>query len=156
MNQDTRIVTVSPVQENDYPQWLPHWVNYQKFYQVQLSDEITATTWKRFFDTDTPTYCAVAREGQTILGFVHYLFHGSTWAVNDYCYLEDLFVALEARGKQVGKHLIEYVNQQAQARQSARLYWHTQETNLTAQKLYNWIGEKPGMIEYRMPLSPSK
>ncbi len=76
--------------------------------------------------------------------------------MNDYCYLEDLFVTQQARGKQIGKYLIEYVNQQAQARQSARLYWHTQETNLTAQKLYNWIGEKPGMIEYRMPLSPSK
>ena len=32
-----------------------------------------------------------------------------------------------------------------------RLYWHTQETNLTAQKLYDWIAQKPGIIEYRMP-----
>ncbi|MGA6580508.1 GNAT family N-acetyltransferase, partial [Providencia sp. NPDC089923] len=32
------------------------------------------------------------------------------------------------------------------------LYWHTQETNLPGQKLYNWVAEKPGVIEYRMAL----
>jgi len=85
-----------------------------------------------------------------ILGFVHYVFHDSTWAINNYCYLEDLFVDPASRGKQVGKHLIEYVKRQAQDRRCARLYWHTQETNLTAQRLYNWVAEKPGVIEYRM------
>ncbi|MEL1746891.1 GNAT family N-acetyltransferase, partial [Acinetobacter baumannii] len=34
-----------------------------------------------------------------------------------------------------------------------RLYWHTQETNVTAQKLYDWIAQKPGVIQYRMPLN---
>ncbi|PHI28091.1 GNAT family N-acetyltransferase [Budvicia aquatica] len=152
MNNNKLAVSVSPVKEDDYAQWLPHWLSYQQFYKVQLSEEITLTTWKRFFEAGTPVYCAVAREGQKIVGFVHYLFHASTWAINDYCYLEDLFVTPEIRGKNIGKQLIEYVQQQAQQHQSARLYWHTQETNLTAQRLYNWIGEKPGMIEYRMPL----
>lgn len=90
--------------------------------------------------------------GSKILGFVHYVFHGSTWAINDFCYLEDLFVAPASRGKHIGKQLIEYVKQQAEERQCARLYWHTQESNLTAQKLYNWIAEKPGVIEYRLPI----
>lgn len=38
------------------------------------------------------------------------------------------------------------------AQQCTRLYWHTQEINHTAQKLYDWIAEKPGVIEYRMSL----
>jgi GNAT superfamily N-acetyltransferase len=103
-------------------------------------------------NTDIPLYCAVAREGQVIVGFVHYVFHGSTCGINDFCYLEDLFVDPKIRGKHVGKYLIEYVQLQAQERQCARLYWHTQESNLTAQRLYNWIAEKPGVIEYRMSL----
>ncbi|GKX64332.1 ribosomal-protein-alanine acetyltransferase [Pragia fontium] len=152
MSDNQLIISVNLVQEDDYPQWLPYWLSYQKFYQVQLPEETTLAAWKRFFDADIPMYCAVAKEGQKILGFVHYVFHGSTWAVNDFCYLEDLFVAPEARGKHIGKRLIEYVKQQAQARQCARLYWHTQESNLTAHRLYDWVGEKPGVIEYRMPL----
>ncbi|SFD16785.1 GNAT family N-acetyltransferase [Pragia fontium] len=152
MSDNQLIISVNLVQEDDYPQWLPYWLSYQKFYQVQLPEETTLAAWKRFFDADIPMYCAVAKEGQKILGFVHYVFHGSTWAVNDFCYLEDLFVAPEARGKHIGKRLIEYVKQQALARQCARLYWHTQESNLNAHRLYDWVGEKPGVIEYRMPL----
>lgn len=70
----------------------------------------------------------------------------------NFCYLEDLFVVPNIRGKQVGKQLIDYVKRQALDQQCARLYWHTQETNSTAQKLYDWVAEKPGVIEYRMAL----
>ena len=45
-----------------------------------------------------------------------------------------------------------FYQEQAREQQCARLYWHTQETNLPGQKLYNWIAEKPGVVEYRMPL----
>ncbi|AOA59050.1 GNAT family N-acetyltransferase [Acinetobacter larvae] len=143
---------VTPVTAEDFSAWLPYWQLYQQFYKVNLSQQITAQTWQRFFDEHSPVYCAVARQGEQVLGFVHYVFHASTWAVEDFCYLEDLFVAPEARGQQVGKHLIEYVQQQAREQHCARLYWHTQESNKTAQRLYDWVAEKPGVIEYRMPL----
>lgn len=146
------IVSVEAVRTEDYQQWLPFWLEYQAFYQVSLTEEITLATWKRFFDENEKMYCAVARSADEILGFVHYLYHSSTWAINDFCYLEDLYVTPSARGLQVGKQLIEFVQKQAQNKECARLYWHTQETNLTGQKLYNWIAEKPGVIEYRMPL----
>lgn len=145
-------ISVVPVQEADYPAWLPYWVSYQQFYGVELPEETTLATWGRFFDADEPVYCAVAKEGETLLGFVHYVFHRSTWSVNDFCYLEDLFVAPNSRGKQTGKHLIEYVQRQARERHCGRLYWHTQEKNVTAQRLYDWVAEKPGVIEYRLPL----
>ncbi|WP_145583971.1 GNAT family N-acetyltransferase [Yersinia intermedia] len=152
MIDNIHTISVSPVKADEYAKWLPYWLDYQQFYNVELPEETTLVTWKRFFDAEIPMYCAVAREGSKILGFVHYVFHGSTWAINDFCYLEDLFVAPVSRGKHIGKQLIEYVKQQAEERQCARLYWHTQESNLTAQKLYNWIAEKPGVIEYRLPI----
>lgn len=152
MSSQSLTVTIDMVKETDYLLWLPHWRDYQTFYKVALSEVTTQATWRRFFDDQEPIYCAVAREGQNLLGFVHYVFHRSTWAETDYCYLEDLFVAPTARGQHVGKQLIEFVKQAAIEHNCARLYWHTQETNLTAQKLYNWVGEKPGVIEYRMPL----
>ncbi|MBD8163346.1 GNAT family N-acetyltransferase [Erwinia persicina] len=145
-------VAVMPVQQKDYAQWLPHWLSYQAFYEVQLSEDATAAAWQRFFDADSPIFCAIAREGETVIGFAHYLFHPSTWAVSEYCYLEDLFVAPHCRGRETGKQLIEYVQQQARARQCDRLYWHTQEKNATAQRLYDRVAEKPGVIQYRMPL----
>ncbi|VDZ73459.1 putative acetyltransferase [Atlantibacter hermannii] len=67
----------------------------------------------------------MARQDGKIVGLVHYLFHRSTWAETDYCYLEDLFVSEDVRGKHIGKQLIEYVQQQARKRHAAHLYWHT-------------------------------
>lgn len=151
-NQEIQVV---PVQEDDFFQWKIHWLAYQEFYKVNLPKEVTAETWSRFFDEAEPVYCAVAKQGDVILGFVHYVIHRSTWAINCYCYLEDLFVSNDARGKHVGKQLIEYVQQQSKDFECARLYWHTQETNHRAQRLYDWIAEKPGMIEYRMSLEES-
>lgn len=151
MSQSPNIIITS-VKPEDYTQWLPYWLSYQEFYKVQLADEVTAATWKRFFDENVPVYCAVAREGEKILGFAHYLFHDSTWGINNFCYLEDLFVDPATRGKHIGKKLIQYVKEKAQAKNSDRFYWHTQESNKVAQRLYNWVAEEPGVIEYRMTL----
>jgi hypothetical protein len=39
----------------DFPQWLPLWQGYNTFYgrsgATALPDDITQTTWARFFDT---------------------------------------------------------------------------------------------------------
>lgn len=145
-------IQIAPVQQQDYRQWGMYWLAYQNFYKVWLSSTVTQTTWQRFFDEDEPVYCAVAKQGEQVLGFVHYVIHRSTWAEQNFCYLEDLYVSPEVRGQQIGKHLIEYVQQQSIALHCGRLYWHTQEINHTAQKLYDWIAEKPGVIEYRMSL----
>lgn len=147
-----KVVAVRPVTEADFEQWQAYWDQYQVFYKVELGPEITRRTWTRFFDAAEPVACAVAAEGERVLGFVHYVFHRSTWGQNDFCYLEDLFVSPEARGRMIGKQLIEHVQRQARTRHCDRLYWHTQETNHTAQRLYDWIAEKPGVIEYRMAL----
>jgi GNAT superfamily N-acetyltransferase len=146
-------IQVVPVTQLDYTQWLDYWLAYQEFYQVNLSNAVTQTTWQRFFDEDESVYCAVAKNGESVFGFVHYVIHRSTWAEQDYCYLEDLYVSPKTRGQHIGKYLIEYVKQQAQKQHCVRLYWHTQESNHTAQKLYDWVAEKPGVIEYRMPLN---
>ena len=143
-------VTIESAEQKDYASWLPLWINYQTFYRTIISDEVTKLTWERFFTPSEPVYCAVAKYDGKIVGLVHYLFHRSTWAESNYCYLEDLFISEDVRGQHIGKQLIEYVQQQAQKHHASRLYWHTHETNLRGQRLYDWVAKKSGMIEYRM------
>ena len=143
-------VTIESAEQKDYASWLPLWINYQTFYRTIISDEVTKLTWERFFTPSEPVYCAVAKYDGKIVGLVHYLFHRSTWAESNYCYLEDLFVSEDVRGQNIGKQLIEYVQQQAKKHHASRLYWHTHETNLRGQRLYDWVAKKSGMIEYRM------
>lgn len=145
-------VVIRPVAPADFDRWCEHWAQYQAFYAVELGIETTRTTWARFFDPAEPVHCAVAADEAQLYGFVSFVYHRSTWGRNDFCYLEDLYVCPSARGRMLGKQLIEYVQEQARAKQCDRLYWHTQESNRTAQRLYDWVAERPGVIEYRMPL----
>lgn len=57
-------VSIQFVEQEHYVQWLPHWLSYQAFYKVELSEETTLKTWARFFDEKEPVYCAVAMEGE--------------------------------------------------------------------------------------------
>ncbi|MDU3160199.1 MAG: GNAT family N-acetyltransferase, partial [Hafnia alvei] len=100
-------VTIESAEQKDYACWLPLWINYQTFYRTKISDEVTKLTWERFLTPSEPVYCAVAKYDGKIVGLVHYLFHRSTWAESNYCYLEDLFVSEEVRGQHIGKQLIE-------------------------------------------------
>lgn len=150
--QEKMDIEISYVREADFRGWLPLWEGYQRFYKVDLTPEITKNTWIKFLKESEDIYCIVAKMNGNIIGFAHFLFHQSTWAQTEYCYLEDLYVSPVVRGQQIGKRLIAYLTEVAKQRNCAKVYWHTQETNHTAQRLYDWIATKPGMIKYDIPL----
>jgi GNAT superfamily N-acetyltransferase len=141
------------VTRSDFDQWLPLWEGYNAFYgrsgPTALSREITAMTWSRFFDAYEPVHALVAESGGDLLGLTHYLFHRSTTLIEPVCYLQDLFTAQAARGKGVGRALIEGVYQQARLAGSSRVYWQTHETNRAARLLYDKVAEHQGFIVYR-------
>jgi GNAT superfamily N-acetyltransferase len=142
-------LTVRPVAQTDFAQWAPLWEGYNTFYERTLPAEITRMTWSRFFDSYEPVHALVAEKDGQLLGLVHYLFHRSTTMIGPVCYLQDLFTNEAARGKGVGRALIEAVYQRAKEAGSPRVYWHTHETNRTARALYDKVAERSGFIHYR-------
>jgi GNAT superfamily N-acetyltransferase len=149
-------IKVRALARDDFPAWKPLWDGYNAFYgrsgPTALADEITRTTWSRFFDAYEPVHALVAEAEGRLLGLAHYLFHRSTIMIAPICYLQDLFTAEEARGRGVGRLLIEAVYQQAREAGSPRVYWQTHETNHTAMRLYDKVAEKSGFVVYRKPL----
>ena len=147
---------IRPVRPEDYDLWLPLWEGYNTFYgrsgPTALPLEIIQTTWRRFFDPAEPVHALVAESDGTLLGLTHYLYHRSTISIEPVCYLQDLFTAEAARGMGVATALIQEVYQQAMQAKSSRVYWHTHETNLTAQRVYDKVAERSGFIVYRHPL----
>ena len=146
-------LTVRFVARSDFDRWLPLWDGYNAFYgragETGLPRAITEMTWQRFFDAYEPVHGLVAESGGALLGLTHYLYHRSTTAIEPVCYLQDLFTAETARGKGVGRALIEEVYRQAKLAGSRRVYWQTHETNTTARTLYDKVAEHQGFIVYR-------
>ncbi|NKJ21717.1 GNAT family N-acetyltransferase [Dyella sp. SG609] len=146
-------VIVRPIRRSDLAAWTPLWDGYNAFYgrsgPTALPEEITRTTWERFFDEGEPVHALVAESGGALLGLAHYLFHRNTTAIGLNCYLQDLFTAEAARGRGVGKALIEAVYAQARQAGSPRVYWHTHHTNATAMRLYDQVAEHSGFVVYR-------
>jgi GNAT superfamily N-acetyltransferase len=137
----------------DFARWLPLWTGYNEFYgragPTALPADVTQLTWSRFFDASEPVHALVADDGDRLLGLVHYLFHRTTTSAAPTCYLQDLFTIEQARGRGVGRALIEAVYEQARIAGSARVYWHTHRTNTTARRLYDQVAEDSGFLMYR-------
>jgi GNAT superfamily N-acetyltransferase len=146
-------VAIRDITPSDHEQWLPLWDGYNAFYgrsgPTALPAEITATTWKRFFEPAEPVHALVAELDGRLVGLAHYLFHRSTILLAPICYLQDLFTAPDQRRAGVGRALIEAVYRRAQQVGSARVYWQTHETNLLARRLYDQVAERSGFIVYR-------
>src|SRR5580698_9940958 len=108
-----RDVSVRAVSRQDYDQWLPLWEGYNAFYgrsgETALSPDVIRITWERFFDAYEPVHGLVAEYEGQLLGLAHYLFHRSTITIEPTCYMQDLFTCEAARGKGVGRALIDEV-----------------------------------------------
>jgi GNAT superfamily N-acetyltransferase len=63
--------------------------------------------------------------------------------------LQDLFTSNAARGRGIGRALINRVYERARLAGSSRVYWQTHQTNLTAMQLYDKVAERSGFVVYR-------
>lgn len=136
----------------DHEAWLGLWQGFLDFYDEDLDPAITAFTWARLMDPASPMKLRLAVVEGVPRAFAIHQHHPSTWVMGDDCYLEDLFVAPQARGKGLGRALINDLMTLAQAKGWHRLYWHTHHDNATARKLYDSFVAADGNIRYRLRL----
>ena len=116
-------IAIRPLRLDERADWEPLWKGYLDFYKTSVPKQIYDTTWARLHDPDEPMWLLGATVDGKLLGIVHYLYHRSCWTVGDYCYLQDLFVAEDARKLGLGRALIEAVYREARAAGASRVYW---------------------------------
>jgi len=142
-------IEIRQVTADDYAAWLPLWQAYLRFYNTELPEAVTQSSWHRMLDPNEPTHAALAWADGKAVGMVHFIYHRSNWAIENSCYLQDLLVAPQTRGTGVGRQLIEFVYATAKADGCNKVHWLTHETNATAIQLYERIAERPGFIQFR-------
>lgn len=145
-------VTVRDATAADEAGWRTLWAGFLDYYDMTLAPEVTSFTWTRLLDPANPMAARLAFAGGRMAGFAIHQHHPSTWVMGDDCYLEDLFVADDARGQGVGTALIDDLVALARARGWKRLYWNTEATNTAARALYDRYTSDDGHVRYRMTL----
>jgi GNAT superfamily N-acetyltransferase len=144
------MIAIGPLEPADRARWQELFEGYNTFYERTLPAETYDEKWEAFQEGKS-IHALCARDGDEVVGITHFFKHPST-SGPDVCYLQDLFTAPEARGRGVGRALIEAVTEWARQRDCCRVYWHTSEWNETARKLYDQVAEKTPFVHYRIVL----
>ena len=131
-------ILIRPITQSDKARWLELFKEYIIFYKSKLSDEQFELTWQRIHSDFNINGLLAEKDGQ-IVGLAHYIFRPSTWEVEDFCYLEDLYVDPKVRGGGVCRALINELEKIATQAGSKRLYWTTAPDNEIARKLYDKV-----------------
>ena len=138
---------------DDRRQWQLLWEKYWAFYEMTLAKEVDDAIWVRILDQKSATHCLVGElPDASLVGFVTYVTHNNTWFVETDCYLADLFVAENYRGRGLGRSLIEAVASEAKRHGWLRVYWQTKENNYRARTLFDQLAGPYDFIRYSMDL----
>jgi GNAT superfamily N-acetyltransferase len=144
------MVMVGGLGDGDRGEWERLFAGYNEFYGRTLPEAAYERAWREFRSGERMHALGARLDGR-LVGITHFLVHASTTS-DDVCYLQDLFTAPYARGRGVARALIEAVADWAEKQGCARVYWHTQETNTTARRLYDQVALNRGFIMYHLPL----
>lgn len=142
-------ITIRKPGQGDRAAWQALWRGYQQFYQADLSAD-EDRLWRVLLDppAEGPHALLAVDENGEPVGLTQFLFHVTTWSPQRRCYLNDLFTAPKARGRGVGRLLIEAVDERARAAGCGQTWWLTANDNLTARKLYDQIADLTPFVKY--------
>jgi GNAT superfamily N-acetyltransferase len=130
--------------------WQELLTGYLEFYERTMPAEMYDRAWDAFVEDDR-MHALGARLDGALVGITQFLIHPSTTRP-DVCYLQDLFTAPAARGRGVATALITAVADWARERNCGAVYWRTQESNVSARRLYDQIADNTGFLVYQIAL----
>lgn len=136
----------------DEPDWRRLWAAYLAFYETELPESVYRGTFERLLSDDPREFHGLlALVDDDPVGLAHFVFHRSCWSISDVCYLQDLYLDPEVRGRSLGRALIERVYAAADAAGCPEVYWQTQHFNTVGRRLYDRVGQLSDFIVYERP-----
>lgn len=145
---------IAPVEAMELERLLPLIAAYQRFYEVEEIDEgRNRVFFRRFLAPSEDGMLLGAREGADFAGYACLYWHFTSLQAAETVLMNDLFVAEPARGRGVGRALIEASAAVARERGAAYLEWATAPSNIAAQRLYDSTGAtRSEWVEYELEL----
>jgi ribosomal protein S18 acetylase RimI-like enzyme len=144
-------ISVRPLRPDDQDAWRVLYRGYGDFYARPKSDADLDALWARIVGPHPDLEAFVATDGDDRpVGLAHarefpWPLGGSTGL-----YLDDLFVAPEARGSGAGRALLAHLRVLAHERGLGVVRWVTREDNATARALYDTVATATPLVTYDM------
>jgi ribosomal protein S18 acetylase RimI-like enzyme len=146
-------VEIALVGAADLDELMPMMRAYCDFYAVAPSDaDLESLARALIADPQNEGIQLIARgENGAPLGFATVYWTWQTLNAARAGVMNDLFVLPEARGRGVGRSLIEECRRRARERGTAELVWETAPENETAQRLYDSLSsERSTWVSYAL------
>jgi GNAT superfamily N-acetyltransferase len=155
MSEKKPIQIVEPRPEHK-PAWRRLYQGYADFYRVPMTDEIADRLWTWL---NNPGHAMEARlaldENGEPIGLAHFRNFPRPLAAAYAGFLDDLFVAPEARGSGAVHALLAEIRRIGRERGWTTIRWLTADDNYRARTVYDRVGERTMWITYQMdPQNP--
>lgn len=146
------MIMIRAATPGDRALWQPLFESYAAFYATPLSPQTVETVWDWIHDPANPFWCDLALDADGApLGLVQYQLMHRSLGGSMVCYLSDLFTTPDARGRGVGRALVDHVLAFARERGLPNVRWLTAEDNATARSLYDSYRPRTPFILYSVP-----
>jgi GNAT superfamily N-acetyltransferase len=145
---------IEPIAAGEMDALLPLIAAYQRFYEVEeIDDARNREFFSRFLAPSEDGTLLGAWRNSALLGYACLYWTFTSLIPAEIVLMNDLYVVPEARGKGVGRALIDASAAVARERGAQRLEWVTASSNKTAQRLYDSTGaERSEWVEYELTL----
>lgn len=143
---------IRPPTQSDRPAWEALYAGYAAFYGVAQTPEMRATVWGWIHDPTHGTNCLVAEDAGTLIGLAHYRPFARPLSASTGGFLDDLFVASDARGSGAAAALIDALKTRAQENGWSVLRWITAQDNARARALYDKLAQETAWVTYDIKL----
>ena len=147
---------VDALRAEDREAWARLHRGYLDFYESSRPDEVSSMVWSWLHDPGHELEAIVVRAhaGAEPVGLAHYRpfarpLHGSTA-----CFLDDLFVAPEARGAGAVDALLAALQRRCRVEGWTHVRWVTRASNTRAQSTYDRLAVRTDLVTYDLDAAP--
>ncbi|MFO0995180.1 MAG: GNAT family N-acetyltransferase [Alphaproteobacteria bacterium] len=151
MKSPPRGLVIAAPGQADKAGWRVLYNGYAAFYKVPMTDAIADTVWGWIHDPDHEVEALVAKDADgQLVGLAHFRAMARPLAGAVGAFLDDLFVAPEARGTGVADALTARLTEIARERRWQVIRWITAETNYRGRAFYDRIATKTQWLTYEI------
>ena len=134
----------------DYAEWVPLFQGYADFYETAIDESIINTVWQWLLDEQHVLEGLLARDDSgAAVGIAHVRRCPRPLHGNEIGFLDDLFVAPEARGTGAADALFSALENHAKQKDWPAMRWTTQHFNQRGRAFYDrYTGGQSDFILY--------